>query len=91
MSAEETTATQAAQQVAPTTENVTAEATTPASSSDGKATMDSSFKTLDEFRKKAPEIYNKFMETIQQQIVDDFKRRSKRVVEAMKKMRKEHT
>ncbi len=88
MSTEETAAAQAAQQVAPTPENVTTEAAKPSSGPDGEVSPTTAFKTLDEFRNKAPEIYNKFMESIQQSIIDDFKRRSKRMIEAMKKMRK---
>lgn len=91
MSAEETTAAQEAQKVAPTPENVTAEASRPSGDTSSQPTMASSYKDLEEFRKKAPEIYNKFMETIQQSIVDDFKRRSKKLIEAMKKMRKENS
>jgi hypothetical protein len=88
MSAEETAAAAAAQQVAPTPENVTAQANRPDSGSNGEISSSTSFKTLDAFRKEAPEIYQKFMESIQQSILDDFKRRSKRVIEAMKKFRK---
>lgn len=88
MTTEEAAAAQAAQKVVPTPENVTAEASKPSGDSNGEITRASAFKTLDEFRNQAPEIYNKFMETIQQQIIDDFKRRSKRVIETWKKMRK---
>lgn len=90
MSTEEAAAAQATQQVTPTPESVTADASKPSSGANGEVSASSAFKTLDEFRNKAPEIYNKFMESIQQSIVDDFKRRSKRMIEAMKKMRKEH-
>lgn len=87
MSAEETAAAQAAQRVVPTPENVTEQASKP---SGDEVTTATSFKSLEGFRKEAPEIYNKFMESIQQNIVDDFKRRSKRIIDAMKKMRKEN-
>lgn len=73
----------------PTPETVTTEATTksPSSTTSSEVTMATSFNDLEAFRKRAPELYQKFMESLSENIIDDFKRRSERVRKAMKKMR----
>lgn len=88
MSAEEVAAAAEAQKITPTPESVTTQASQPSTKESSEVTSSTAFRTLDAFRKEAPEVYQKFMETIQQSILDDFKRRSKRVIESMKKMRK---
>jgi len=55
---------------------------------DSGVTSATSFKTLDAFKEKAPALYKKFMQSIQQFVVDDYKRHADRVIQAWKEMRK---
>ncbi len=72
--------------------------TTPSSSTTGnpkptsnpEVNMSTSFHSLDELQKRAPQLFSKFMEAIAQNVISDMKKGSDRIRTAMKKMRQDN-
>ncbi len=58
-----------------------------ATSSNEEINGASTFSSLADFRKRAPELHDRFMQTIAEAIIKDMKKGQERVKKAMKKMR----
>ncbi|MEC7839930.1 MAG: hypothetical protein VX777_07810 [Chlamydiota bacterium] len=57
------------------------------SSERGEITAATKFSSIGDFREKAPELFDKWMETISQNIIDDMKKGAERMKKAMRKNR----
>lgn len=60
----------------------------PSTKANGKATSTSSFKNLDAFRKAQPVLFNKFMQSLAQNVANECKKGSQRVIKALQNMRR---